>query len=161
VSQDRKEDATMGNGGSQALDGLLAEVGEMLARTDAPPDWLVAEAKLSPEVAAIDAGYLTLIESEATAAAATRAGDRRTMAFGAAGCQVDVTVEEGADDVSLQGTVNGLEAVEVTFEGRRDARPAPVDARGRFTLARVPRGLGRLVISAADGRRHPTAWVMF
>jgi hypothetical protein len=161
MSQDGKEEDTMANGRTDVDDGLLAELGAALAAADGPPAALVAAAKLSPDIVSLDEDYLTLVETEGLVGT-TRSGDVRTFAFGSSGCRLQATVTDvGRASVDLEGRVTGVPAEEVLHETAGDTLVASVDGRGYFTLNRVPTGLGRLVVLAADGRRLPAAWVVF
>jgi hypothetical protein len=138
---------------------LLAELRALLDAADGPPAELVASAKLAPELVDLDQEYLALVEAEA-GASVTRAGGQ-ALAWRSPGCRLEVTVDEVGGVLVVEGQVTGVAAVEVVHERMHDSRSATVDRFGYFTLTRIPSGLGRLVVMAADGRRLPATWVVF
>jgi hypothetical protein len=91
----------------------------------------------------------------------------RTLCFGSSRCQLEVTITDEGKDRLVEGRVTPVEvaedadAVMVVHERLLDARSSPIDRCGYFALARVPRGLGRLVVLTIDGRRMPSAWTVF
>jgi hypothetical protein len=161
VSQDsEEEDAAMGDRPPDVDSRLLAELRALLGAVDGAPSELVASAKLAPELVDLDEEYLALVEAE-TAGAATRAGRGQTLAFRSPVCRLEVTVDDVGGGLVVEGQVTGVDAVEVVHERVHDSRAAAVDRFGYFTLTRIPSGLGRLVVRAADGRRLPATWVVF
>jgi hypothetical protein len=85
----------------------------------------------------------------------------RQLRFACAECQMDITIAEEGRDRLVEGRVSPAWVLQVVHERLSDARSAPADRCGYFSLPRVPRGLGRLVLVTGDGRRLPSAWTVF
>jgi hypothetical protein len=85
----------------------------------------------------------------------------RQLRFACAECQLDITIMDEGRDRLVEGRVSPAGLLQVVHERLSDARSSPVDRCGYFSLARVPRGLGRLVLVTGDGRRLPSAWTVF
>jgi hypothetical protein len=161
MSQEGEEDDTVGDRRTDDDTGLLADLRAALEAADGVPEALVAAARLTPDIVTLDEDYLRLVESEALTGA-TRPREGRTIAFGSSGCRLDLTIDEvGGPGVVVDGRVTGLPVEEIVHESTGGSRAASVDELGYFTMDRVPRGLGRLVVRAADGRRLPAAWIVF
>jgi hypothetical protein len=171
MSQDNEEDASMGDRRAQVDDALLARLRAVLDVADGAPEALVAAAKLSPDIVSLDEDYLDLVQSETVGAGAIRSGDARSLSFQSSECRLEVAVDELAGGVGdagartgvlvLEGRVIGTGAVEVVHETGEESLGGHVDDSGYFTITRVPRGFGRLVVQTTDGRRLPTTWIVF
>ena len=90
-----------------------------------------------------------------------QAAPERQIRFACAECELDVTIVDEGRDRLVEGRVSPAGVLRVVHERLSDARSSPVDRCGYFSLPRVPRGLGRLVLVTGDGRRLPSAWTVF
>ena len=109
------------------------------------------------------ANHVTAARPRATVASSPSvpAAPERQLRFACAECQLDITIADEGRDRLVEGRVSPAGVLQVVHERLSDARSSPVDRCGYFSLPRVPRGLGRLVLVTGDGRRLPSAWTVF
>jgi hypothetical protein len=143
-------------------DVLAGELSALFARIDPVPPLVADAARAAIEFRDLDAQMAELLRDSALEdkelAGVRGVGDRLlSFAFGQQFLEVDVA---GAGERrELSGYLVPAQAGTLVAEGPAGIIETAVDARGRFRVARVPRGPIRLWVRVADAPAFRTPWL--
>jgi hypothetical protein len=136
----------------RADERLLLGIREVWAATDGPPDCLVDQVRLALGLVDLDAEVLQLVQTE-QAAAARGVEQTRRVTFSDGDVTIMISVDQNPDGtVRVDGWLAPPGACPVELSVAAEQVRTTCDADGRFALARVPRGLARLVINQVGTR---------
>lgn len=147
---------------------LLADLRRIAARVDPVPPLVVESARAALSLRRLDAELLDLVRDSAE----DRGGlltvrghsDVRMVSFEFPPVTVEVQITEQPSGSDLVAHVSGIELGKAQVEtraqtaSRSDRRDLDTDD-GTLVVERIPSGLVRLHLSAADGRLYATSWV--
>lgn len=133
---------------------LLLGLREVWTDADGPPEFLVDQVRLALGLVDLDAEVLQLVETRQLAAARGAEHTRR-VTFSDGDVTIMISVDANADGtVRVDGWLAPPAACPVELSVAAERVSTTCDADGRFALARVPRGLARLVVDQAGTRRR-------
>jgi hypothetical protein len=143
-------------------DALAGELSALFARTDPVPSVVADAARAAIEFRDLDAQMAELLRDSALEdkelAGVRGVGDRLlSFAFGDRFLEVDVA--GSGERRELSGYLVPAQAGTLVAQGPEGMIEATVDERGRFRVARVPRGPIRLWVRAADAPVFHTPWL--
>ena len=148
---------------TDGIDRLEERLRRVATEADPVPDAVLENARAAFTLRDLDAELAELVgDSAADDGALTRAADDdvRMLSFAASGVSVelDAVPEPHDGGVNVTGLVSG--ARDRLSVVRQDSRTeVALGADGRFAF-RAGRGPLRLELTAADGRRVVTAWIL-
>lgn len=141
---------------------LAAELSAFFARTDPVPPAVLAAAKTAIEFRDLDAQIAELLSDsvlEDKELAGVRGAGQRLLSFGIGKRYLEVDVSAVGDHRSLSGYVVPHEPGVLRVEGAQGSFEAEVDDRGRFRVARVPRGPVRFSVHIPNRPVISTRWL--
>lgn len=148
--------------GVHGEEALLADLRRIAARVDPVPPMVIENARAALALHRLDAELLDLVrdsaDENADLVAVRGDNDVRMFSFEFPPVTVEVQVTETGGWCDLVAHVSGIDLADARVETRSDRRELDTDD-GTLVVDRVPSGLVRLTLGAADGRRFATSWV--
>ena len=148
---------------TDGIDRLEERLRRVAREADPVTDAVLENARAAFTLRDLDAELAELVaDSAVDDGVPTRAGtdDVRMLSFAASGVSVELDADPDPHDggVKVTGLVSGArDSLTVVRQGSR--AEVSLGADGRFAF-RVDRGPLRLELTAADGRRVVTAWIL-